>query len=123
MIDLQEVFCSPACLSGVVFTSALVGNCLSCTGLVCVCAAFLHIHLSARDVQNLYHDLSQEGENPKGDSNGICTVKISTKIMHNFGQDFIIAVPNLLVLGLCVPVHGGCKGVHTFPSLFLCVCV
>lgn len=38
MIDLQEVYCSPACLSGVVFTSALVGDCLSCTGvLFCVC--------------------------------------------------------------------------------------
>lgn len=45
MIDLQEVFCSPACLLGVVFTAALVGDCMSCTGVslrVCefMCAAY-----------------------------------------------------------------------------------
>lgn len=35
--DLQELFCSLACLSGVVFTSLVIGNCLSCKGVeVCV---------------------------------------------------------------------------------------
>lgn len=50
--DLQEVFCSLACLSGAVFTSAVIGNWLSCTG-VCVCVCV---------IQNLYHDLSPETE-------------------------------------------------------------
>lgn len=74
MIDLHEVFCSPACLSEAVFTFVLVGHYWSGTAVsrMCVCAALLYIHFvqCRRHPEFRPQPLPTGRENPKDDVSG-----------------------------------------------------
>lgn len=148
MIDLQEVFCSPACLSEVVFTSALIGSCLSSTGVpLCVCAAFCTFTLypfSTGHTQNLYHDLFPEAEKILKviwvEWLWIISESFYEKPYHDqkyarfwpvlhYWCTYACPQPVGFVI-MCVfgYVHvKACKDVHTFSSIpmcvFVCVCV
>lgn len=119
MIDLQEVFCSPACLSGAVFTSALQADGLagiaSYVCLPCTLFTFTSYPSRAGDTLNLYHDLPQEAERilkeiqrnlyfewKKESVSERGRVKSVQKNMHNFHWGLITAAHNLLVWCVCV---------------------
>lgn len=144
MIDLQEVFCSPACLSEVVFTSALIGSCLSSTGVplcVCVCS-LLHVHIIS--FQHRTHSefipwpFPRGRENPKSDLGGmtlnnkwillwkaisrpkVCTILASASLLVH-----ICLSPTCWICDyVCVWVRA-CKSVQRCAHIFLnsCVCL